>query len=602
MATPLQVDPSRTITLRRRFVADMRRRFKSVQKAIDELIIENDVFGLRRLPANPLRTHVTVTKTAIKIGGKVQIMPAAWQFRNDAAKVISFRTWLEEQTKEKILTVDAQGRPWLATYIESAYKKGQLRAYRERYGALLETKAGLDLTGGGKLLGLTFMGPAEMAQVEALYTRAWGDLKGVAGATTTQLSRVLSEKLALGYAEGRNPRAIARAMRKELTGLTKRRAEVIARTEIIRAHAEAQLDAYDAMKVEKVSAKVEFATAGDERVCPQCASLDGEEMTVAQARGIIPVHPQCVLGDSIIKASDALCLMRGHYTGKIFEFITTSGRRFSVTENHILLTETGFVAAKLLCKGAKLVKAPYIEKFMDNPDVDGDETSIEDCFASSLKLGGMLSISMPASPEDFHGEGSSFNSEINIVWPDSELRNKLKMGTAQCEEGQFKVLKFVDIEMSLSEASPLTQFFHRIVSSANGGMSRFGISHILAGCARQHHQTVGSGVVSNRNILLQQPSCDGRSAAAETLGNVVDTFSTLIKTDDFSNIKLQFDELAGITISHVVDVPVYDVSTKSTIYNLNGILSSNCRCAWMPVVEPVPKKTRRRKVTYPTKI
>ena len=39
--------------------------------------------------------------------------------------------------------------------------------------------------------------------------------------------------------------------------------------------------------------EAEFQTAGDDRVCPQCAALNGEIYKVEDARGVIPVHPRC---------------------------------------------------------------------------------------------------------------------------------------------------------------------------------------------------------------------------------------------------------------------------------------------------------------------
>lgn len=37
----------------------------------------------------------------------------------------------------------------------------------------------------------------------------------------------------------------------------------------------------------------EFTTQGDDKVCPECELLAGEEYTVDEARGVIPVHPNC---------------------------------------------------------------------------------------------------------------------------------------------------------------------------------------------------------------------------------------------------------------------------------------------------------------------
>ncbi len=72
-----------------------------------------------------------------------------------------------------------------------------------------------------------------------------------------------------------------------------RRAQILARTEIIRAHAEGQLQEFENWKVLQVNVKAEWITAGDNRVCPQCADLEGSIFTIEVARGMIPLHAQC---------------------------------------------------------------------------------------------------------------------------------------------------------------------------------------------------------------------------------------------------------------------------------------------------------------------
>jgi len=86
---------------------------------------------------------------------------------------------------------------------------------------------------------------------------------------------------------------IAREMNRTIDKMTRSRARVLARTEIIHAHAEGQLDSFEDLGVEEVGVEAEWSTAGDMHVCPVCSSLQGVVMSVAKARGLIPRHPQC---------------------------------------------------------------------------------------------------------------------------------------------------------------------------------------------------------------------------------------------------------------------------------------------------------------------
>jgi SPP1 gp7 family putative phage head morphogenesis protein len=107
------------------------------------------------------------------------------------------------------------------------------------------------------------------------------------------MSQQLSRELAGGLAQGLNPREIARNMASRIDGLTRRRANVLARTEVIHAHAEGQLDSFKDLGVEEVGVMAEWSTAGDDRVCDLCFPLEGAILTVDEARGLIPRHPQC---------------------------------------------------------------------------------------------------------------------------------------------------------------------------------------------------------------------------------------------------------------------------------------------------------------------
>jgi SPP1 gp7 family putative phage head morphogenesis protein len=92
--------------------------------------------------------------------------------------------------------------------------------------------------------------------------------------------------LSSGLAQGRNPRAVARDMR-TLATLPQRRAETIARTEMLRASREAQRRMYEGspavMSYERVATQ-------DARVCTACLALSG---TVHKTDEIMPSHPNC---------------------------------------------------------------------------------------------------------------------------------------------------------------------------------------------------------------------------------------------------------------------------------------------------------------------
>ena len=107
-----------------------------------------------------------------------------------------------------------------------------------------------------------------------------------------EIARLL---IADGLAHGRHPMEVARRIAKATTGISRQEAEKLAQSEIMRGHAERTLDSMEELG-EEADGKMEWSTAGDDGVCPACASMDGRIFTLKDARGKMP-HPQCSSSD-----------------------------------------------------------------------------------------------------------------------------------------------------------------------------------------------------------------------------------------------------------------------------------------------------------------
>ena len=274
MRNPLRADPTRTTLLRKQFLADITRRLKSVVREAERLIVEDDVFGLKKIKPKSIKT----------------LAYQEFRFLSNPAKIEAFRKWLKSQVDAKLLVVESHtDKPWLAKYIESSYKKGLIRAYTQVHSESLADVEDFYIGGRTQFLADAFAAPVVMEQVKLLYTRAFTELKGITDTMDQQISRILAD----GFTKGESPQTIARNLRKSVAGITKRRATVLARTEIIRAHAEGQLTGFEQLGVTGVKIQAEWLTAGDGRVCPLCSARSGEKMTIEQARGLIPLHPNC---------------------------------------------------------------------------------------------------------------------------------------------------------------------------------------------------------------------------------------------------------------------------------------------------------------------
>lgn len=295
----LRADPTRTTLIRRRFQAEIKRRFNRLRKDIWEFLVTLDALGLKASKSPFERVsgllRNTIAPTIVQRRNLTTLaapQPREFQFTTSAGKLQAFRDWLQEQIKAKVLSPspDGQpGRPWTAKYIESAYKKGMVNAFRSTKKKESAVDQGFVNKSQDAFLKSAFGQPETTSKIQLLYTRSFEELKGITEVMSTQLNRIL----ATGLVDGSGARDIARNMVNTVDGITEKRALLLARTEVIYAHAEGQLDAFTELGVLELGIQSEWSTAGDDRVCPQCEEMEGKLFSVDEAHGMIPAHPNC---------------------------------------------------------------------------------------------------------------------------------------------------------------------------------------------------------------------------------------------------------------------------------------------------------------------
>jgi len=213
-------------------------------------------------------------------------------FLTDAGKLEAFNRWFAAQVAARLIFPDPgtpTNQPWTTEYVESAYRRGLINAYLASQSSGVLQTAILGTITQSEFLRASFGAPEARSKIQLLATRSLESLKGVTAAMAQQMNLILAQ----GMIDGKGPAAIAREMTRKIAGLTTSRAFTIARTEIINAHAEGQLDAFEKLGVKELGIRAEWVTAGDDRVCPLCAPLEGKTFTVEQARGMLPRHPNC---------------------------------------------------------------------------------------------------------------------------------------------------------------------------------------------------------------------------------------------------------------------------------------------------------------------
>lgn len=289
-------DPTKTTTLRVRFVAQFRARFEALARAARISIVGNDCFGLLkplgvRAEANPPKDwRQTISP----------IPTEKFKFDTDPNKIKNFMSWLSEMEEKSIFQVVRRQtlgggieHLWSDIFISRAYKKGiiwggvQIKKDKALMKDLELDPKDVDTTGSG--MNRAFSTNVHADRVGVIYTRTFSDLKGITAAMDAEISRILAEGISLGH----HPYVMAKKITERITSIGKVRATILARTEIVRAHHLAAIQTYRSYGIVGVKVNAEWSTSGDSRVCTLCGPLEGKIYTLDEIEPLIPLHPQC---------------------------------------------------------------------------------------------------------------------------------------------------------------------------------------------------------------------------------------------------------------------------------------------------------------------
>jgi SPP1 gp7 family putative phage head morphogenesis protein len=283
-------DPTHTTLLRNSFSRDALQRFRELTRVIDVSVDTNDCFGLK----DPSITFN-------------QMQPTQWEefrYSTPQEKLKRFMEWLALQISLSILSpsaFDELSKAWFVRYLYEAYQKGVIRARYELRKAKYNVP-GIEETGG---ISMTMSQPRHLERLALIYAGVLHELQGVTGQMNTAIGRVLLQELGSNTDPSLLARKLVAIMNGsdfELLGLAallgrfmpvEQRANVLARTAIVRAHHLATVTEYMNWDIENVTIVGEWQTAGDARVCPKCAALDGKEFPLSVIETMLPAHPLC---------------------------------------------------------------------------------------------------------------------------------------------------------------------------------------------------------------------------------------------------------------------------------------------------------------------
>lgn len=293
-------DPTRTLTLRRRFSGQMTRRFRKIKGAVRTAVIQRHVLGTTA-QIKQLRTQ----QDDMALSNLPEpVLPGEQAFTGQPgnARVQDFMDWLKRQEDRTVLEqrnfaqIATGVLPWVAYYIYLAYLKGVHRARSEmralgytiperfEYDEVNEEFVEEDIQ-------RALQQEQHRQAFELLYGKAYTELQGAVAAMNQQVSRVVTDSLL----QRKPVTQIADDVNERIDKVGLYRGRLISRTETIRTFNTAMLREMEQWGVEQVTAEVEyvFRTSHDNRVCSICAGLEGTVYTIEEAEGVLPIHPAC---------------------------------------------------------------------------------------------------------------------------------------------------------------------------------------------------------------------------------------------------------------------------------------------------------------------
>lgn len=362
------------------------------------------------------------------------------------------------------------------------------------------------------------------------------------------------------------------------------------------------------------------------KTCAWCEMLAsrGFVYVTEETAGIVEdhYHDQCVIGSTLVSGPEADAGYRRYFEGEIVTLVTAAGHELTITPNHPVLTDRGWVKAGLLNEGDNLVSA--VRSYGDvvgRPDEDDRPTCIED----AVRALGMVSATrrkrVPGAPEQFHGDG--FNSEVDVVtrdflfWgegyaslvkPRAEL--DLHGGSVPCPVHRALGPRVGELE--LLSGRPL---------ATSAGLVRGGSLGTALGLGQlRGSEFSGFGVRTNGESGVFQPSSDDAAADSVRFRERQNTFSRRVAggkvgrrwdsargwvgasapSFDPPELESSADEVrayaelggallkrlaGGVQIDRLVDKRVgqfsghvFNLSTSEGWYTANSITVSNCDC------------------------
>ncbi|UUQ71175.1 phage minor head protein [Enterobacter hormaechei subsp. xiangfangensis] len=528
-------DPTGADALERRVMKDFARRMNKIGKAYKS--------ALDKIPSS----------LAVNARYEYQLNPTLLSIiLNDASYLV-----------DQVLLEGGDYDLWFYEYIDLASEKGTGQSFYN-----LSQQSPVYAAGRESLASILASDPYQQ-RMALVHARVFEEMKGLTADVKRDMARVLTD----GVGRGLNPLDIARNLTDQ-TGIEKRRANRIARTEVTTALRRAKWDedqeANDlyGLKTLLVHISALSPTTRHTHAVRHAHLYTNEEVRDWYSKDGNSIN--CYLPNTEVQGR-FVAGSKSYYEGMVVKLVTRSGRNLTVTPNHPVMTNRGLIAANEVTERDNLFAyGSNVENPIGVSDLHNQHRVpvIQDVFCSLVESG--HSIFRGVSAVDFHSDGSSCNGEVHIVRSNRKL--SFACNTHAGEILDYFALKHANSVSSLIHGPSFSDLISVYLPSpdADGGSSDN--APVLE---RGGRKSVNCGSASSPALN----SCDFKAPLNNATGNANFSGDSLFGDSGL----IEPDDVVGVE-RYFFEGHVYDLEEVSGLMIANGIIASNCKCSQQSVL------------------
>lgn len=350
-----------------------------------------------------------------------------------------------------------------------------------------------------------------------------------------------------------------------------------------------------------------------------CIPYQGKSLSITgNAKGYIPLeearaqgfnHPNCLIPDTEVISDGIISSYSRRYEGEVIVINTSSGESLTVTPNHPILTARGWVNAKDITELDEVIKCVDSNIFT-SPNNKQVKTVIQKIVSSFCKPSQMVTVSVPTTAKDFHGDVT--NQEVCVINSDISLLSELNtVFSEHISKSNFilrhisKIVRvcFSSLDFAFNcinfATSTVISFLCNLFATiiAHKRVSKL---HTIALGACPWYAVISEHILNNSKINTEAISdlaftlAVSKSIKTDLRSNTLVTFGRFKsqKINNFSNSMTRYAETFSEFFSRIsnfvitdkvtsVNVKwyngqVYNLHTLSGFYVANNIITHNC--------------------------